>query len=254
MKLLMVYAVWMLIYTPFYLFHFKDSIEVSIITNLLNLFFGFWHLWYVAGLLGGVIILYILKKRLVKDHTILIISLVLFLIGWCIQKIELFYPNSEGLLGSLIRSSYPSRNFIFMGFPFVALGYFISKIDFMPKLKSILSNKKVLLLLFLALFIETTIHFYIIGRRGFDFYLILFFLCPSLILIIQKNSKIIEVKDDFISKLSAAIYFIHPLVLFLIKETFKDLNNNAHYIVIAFFSIIFGSALIYANKRLKIFF
>jgi hypothetical protein len=253
-KLFTFYLVWMIIYAPFYLFYYKDNLLTSVLLNVSNIVFGFWHLWYIIGLIGSVICLYYAKKRNMNDTKLLYLSIILFLIGWLVQKVELFYPNMEGLLGGIIRSSFPSRNFIFMGFPFVTIGYLLSKENFKPKLRKYLANHYVLILLFLLLFFETTIHFFMIGRRGFDFYLSLIVLCPSLILYLLKISKIKTLKDDFISKLSASLYFIHPLVLYLIKEAFPDFMATEQYIIIIFFSIVFGSALIYTNKSLKIFF
>ena len=127
-RLLTFYFIWMLIYSPFYFLHFKDSLNISILMNLTTLLFGFWHLWYIIALIGGVAILYYLKKKNCNDMTLLWIAVVLFIIGWRIQKIELFYPNNEGIIGGIIRSSFPSRNFIFMGFPFVVIGYLISNL------------------------------------------------------------------------------------------------------------------------------
>ncbi|GAA4114371.1 acyltransferase family protein [Aquimarina addita] len=253
-RLFIFYIVWMLIYAPFYLFHFKDSMPVSILMNISSILFGFWHLWYIIALIGGVILLYFLKQKNISDKQLFKIALFLFIIGWLVQKVELFYPDEEGLIGGLIRSSFPSRNFLFMGFPFVAIGYLISKKGFMEGLKKSFSKLYILILCFLFLFSEALLHFYVIGRRGFDFYIILIVLCPALILFLSNKSKIIEVEDDFISKLSAAIYFIHPLVLYMMKDIFLKVQNTERYILIIFFSVVFGSALIYANKRLKIFF
>ncbi len=253
-KLFTYYVVWMLIYSPFYLFGYKNDIITSVILNISNILFGFWHLWYIIALIGGVMCLYYLRKKNFSDNKILLLAVLLFLVGWMIQKVELFYPNGEGLIGLMIRSSFPSRNFLFMGFPFVAIGYLISKEDFLKKLKSNFSNIYILLLLFILLFAETTLHFLMIGRRGFDFYLALIILCPAFIVFLRTKSKTINVEDDFISKLSAAIYFIHPLVLYFTKSAFPDFLSTERYVLILFFSIVFGSALIYANKRLKIFF
>ncbi|WP_430967135.1 acyltransferase family protein [Spongiimicrobium sp. 2-473A-2-J] len=253
-KVFTFYVVWMLIYAPFYLFHYTEDLTKSILTNVSSILFGFWHLWYIVGLIGGASCLYYLKTKGVGDKKLLRIAIFLFGIGWGIQQLELFYPNEEGLLGSIIRSSYPSRNFLFMGLPFIAIGYLISKESFVARIKQKLISIPFLLFLFTLLFSETILHYFLIGRRGFDFYISLILLCPILIMFLEKKSKTVEVKDDFISKLSAAIYFIHPLTLFLIKNTFPDFESTGSYILILFFSMILGTALVYANKRLKIFF
>ena len=253
-KLLTFYLVWMLIYSPYYLFDFMDNMTISILLNATNILFGFWHLWYIIALIGGVFCLYYLVKKKYSNNKILLLAFILFMIGWVIQKVELFYPSVEGLIGSIIRSSFPSRNFLFMGFPFIAIGYLISKNDFINQVKKHFSNIYILLLFFLLLFAETILHYYMIGRRGFDFYFALILVCPALILYIQKKSKVVQVEDDFISKLSAAIYFIHPLILYFVRNTFPDFESTRRYVLIVFFSVLFGSALIYANKKLKIFF
>lgn len=251
-KLGVFYLVWMFIYAPFYLFSFRENLTISVLQNIESIFFGFWHLWYIVGLLGGVTLLYILKKLQFKDKKLLFIAIMLFLTGWIIQKVELFYPNVDDLIGSFIRSSAPSRNFVFMGFPFITFGYLISKGNILKKMK----NKPINLMIIgmVIIFIETISNFYIIGRRGFDFYLGLLLFCPAIVIYINNKYKAVDVKDDFISKLSASIYFIHPLILFWIHESFPDIGGTGQYVLIMFFSIIFGTSLIQTNKSLKIFF
>ncbi|GAL77618.1 acyltransferase family protein [Algibacter lectus] len=127
-KLFKFYLVWMLIYSPpFYLFGFKDTIEKSIVLNIVSVFFGYWHLWYIIGLMGGVWLLYVFKQRKLKDQNIIIIAVLFFLIGWALQQARLFLPEATGNLGSLIRANFYSRNFIFMGFPLITVGYYLKK-------------------------------------------------------------------------------------------------------------------------------
>ncbi|AIM61437.1 hypothetical protein IX49_13240 [Cellulophaga lytica] len=253
-KLGVFYLVWMVIYAPFYLFSFRKNMTISILQNIESIFFGFWHLWYIVGLIGGVSLLYIFKKLQFKDKKLFLMSIILFLTGWIIQKIELFYPNLEGLIGSLIRSNAPSRNFIFMGFPFITFGYLLTKGNVLRKINNKPAAINLMIIGLILIFIETISNFYIIGRRGFDFYLGLLIFCPAIVIYLNNKYKVVNVKDDFISKLSASIYFIHPLILFWVHESFPDMGRTGQYVLIMFFSITLGTSLIQANKSLKIFF
>lgn len=251
-RLFKVYLVWMVIYAPFYLFFFKDTIEKSILINILTLLFGYWHLWYLTGLMGGVYLLYYLKRKRVSIKVIILFSFILFFTGWCMQKIELFFPNEQGVIGSIIRN-IPVRNFVFMGLPFIAIGYAMSNNNFIFTSKKWLKNKYVLIFLFLTLIIESNINYYYVGKTGFDFFLSLFILCPILVQHILNNSKNAEVESDFISKLSSAIYFIHPLIIFLLNDIFVNYSNNKLYILVILFSLLFGTSLINLNKKINIF-
>lgn len=253
-KLLLFYTVWMLIYAPFHLFGFKDTIEKSIFLNIISIVFGYWHLWYLIGLIGGVALLYYFKKKNFSDKKILLISMLFFFIGWLLQQFRLFYPNTPGLLGSLFRANFYYRNFAFLAFPLITAGYLISKEDFMTSFKKKLSNVYTIACLFILLFLEVILHYFMVGRMGFDFYLALFILCPALIIKVLNKSKIVKVESDYISKLSAVIFFIHPLILFSVQNIFPSLNGTQCYVLIIFFSFLLGSALIDSNRKLKIFF
>lgn len=251
-RLFKIYLVWMIIYAPFYLFAFKDSITKSIIINISTLLLGYWHLWYITGLIGGVYLLSFFRRKKMSVNALVSFSFLLFFVGWCMQKIELFFPNEQGIVGSIIRN-VPVRNFIFMGFPFITLGYAISNNNFSNVAKKWLNNKYILVFCFFTLILESYINYIFVGKTGFDFYLALFVLCPLLIQIILNNSKNVKVESDFISKLSSAIYFIHPLIIFLLNDIFRSYSNNKLYVLVIIFSLLFGTSLINLNKKINIF-
>jgi len=234
----------MLIYLPFY---YSELSLSGVIIKLIN---GYYHLWYLPGLLGGMIILFFLKKTGIKNSSIFRLSIILFLIGWLIQKVRLIEPDIPAI--EILSKISVSRNFIFLGFPFISIGYLIKaeKITLQKIIKPQHSWGWVILAISLLL-LESHIG-KIIKPIGTDFYLALFFLCPLLFLMF-KDYPAKTMKSDFYAKLYVAIYFLHPLMIFLSKKIFPEFNNSIHYLMVLILSFAGSIVLIYLNRKIKIF-
>ncbi|NJM14795.1 MAG: acyltransferase family protein [Bacteroidales bacterium] len=112
-RLLLLYAVWMVIYLPFYFDRFKVS----------WLFTGYHHLWYVAALMEAIMLLWLLKKVLKSERSILIIGLALFFTGWAIQMLRIL--DCPVPYANVVYVNSFTRNFLFLSFPYIAIGYFL---------------------------------------------------------------------------------------------------------------------------------
>ena len=238
-----IYIVWMMIYAPFHqniigAIHFPTAIRQTI-TWLL----GWGHLWYVSAMIGGVLFLYILKAFIKKTNILLILALLLFLIGYIIQRLYLFDIN--------IPTSTLCRNFLFIGFPFIFIGYYIRKKHFIDKA---LVNKRTvfyILILFAILLVESFFTYKM--QRNSDFYIVLPILCPLLILFIMKTNTICKLQaHTFISNLSGCIYFIHLLVMYSVISIF-NFAPTKQFILILFFSMLISTGIIKLNQKIRLF-
>jgi surface polysaccharide O-acyltransferase-like enzyme len=118
LRLIIIYAVWTLIYSA--LIHISIKPEEMIFVLLS----GYFHLWYLGALIVAVLMLALfnyMRGSLRQIYTLLIISILLFITGYFLQD----YFRSSSWSHSIRLVFY--RNGLFVGFPFVFLGYFIKE-------------------------------------------------------------------------------------------------------------------------------
>ncbi len=204
-----VYLAWTLIFLPFILFYQERTVFRLVMT----LGFGFFHLWYLAALLGGMVVLY--WARDLRNQTLLILAAGLFLIGGAIQ-----YAENEWLDFGAFRNHYDllvlTRNFLFYGFPYLALGLLIRRTAF---LQSLSAPARVLLMLG-ALFLlvaETWAEMISFPPDGFyDLTVSAFVLTPVLFVLVRDMP--LEIPGFDPRRLSMIIYLSHPLYLIPLRE------------------------------------
>ena len=244
-KILIINIVWMLIYLPF---HIVTPDGFPILIRLFVTFsLGWYHLWYIPALLEGVLLLYVLKRFHIKDEILLFSSLLLYLSGYIIQHPYLFHINIPNV-------SFIWRNFIFIGFPFIFIGYYIRKKMLIEK-KKIRNKTAFIILFFIVLLIES--YFTHTFKTKAEFYLIIPFLCPLLFISIMQIKSpaptIIPVSDNYISKLASFIYFVHILIILFIKQIFTPIDSMILFFPVLFLSMLLSAAVIELNKRIRIF-
>ncbi|MDU1890500.1 MAG: acyltransferase family protein [Dysgonomonas sp.] len=235
--LIIIYLVWSLIY----LSNYATTLTTRVIVE--NLIFGYYHLWYLPSLMLGVLILYLIKRKIKNDSLIVSIAIVLFIAGCLLEvvpTIRIFdtYPNNF-------------RNGLFFGFPFVTIGYYI-------RYKELHKNMKVKLLLpltilgFGILFAES--YYFYLKSYFFNLYIYYLLLCPVLFLLIMKFSvyKKNNVFLSYFGSLSAGIYFIHVFIFdrYIVFPTEYTIVKLPLLLLMA---TLFSIVIIYVNKRIKIF-
>lgn len=232
LHLLLIYLVWSAIYISLYIQQF------DLIALLEYCVFGILHLWYVIALIGGCIIFFILRKIVKNDNILLILSVILLLIGVLL----------ESLRGDHL---FVVRNGLFIGFPFVFLGYYIYTKDLVKKAKDIYLIP-LIVLSFVTLCIESSFA----RPLGFshDLYFSLIIFCPAILLFVFKHShyKKNNTYLTYLGSLASAIYFIHYFVIIKLADI------EMPYMVLRFAIVLLLSAflsvlIIYINKRIKIF-
>lgn len=256
-RLIILYVAWMFIFSGFYIdkiLHINSF--KSLCLTLLLLVLGYYHIWYIAALIYASLLLKLVISANVNKYIILVVSFILFSFVFFVYALPLI--DTSGLSGPMsyfaellfFKRDYLIRNFLFMGFPFLFIGYFIhTNIISLPKKLHI----ALIIILSVLLLTESRLLLYFCNSNGVritnDFRLSLFFLCPLIVLFFVKYPLIKE-SDGFISKLASAIFFIHPLILFIIDSAY---NSYQYYFIILFLSVLLGTILITLNKKFKIF-
>ncbi len=247
-RIIILYLIWMLVYLPFYE-NFSTPFEIKMF--ILTLINGFFHLWYLPAMIGGVLVLVFFHKfHLFGRYTLIITAIILFLTGWGIQlskTLTIMPPNIK----ELISWNFPYRNFLFLGYPFITLGFLIHKNEHM--IISLFNQKswKILIPIFTILLMGEMYLWNKIGLpfEGTDFFITLLFLCPLIFIFAIKDKKMRVGSDK--ANFSSAIYFIHPLCILLLGGyTTTNFKSWDTYILIATFSLIISVALIEINKKL----
>ncbi|MBK9926577.1 MAG: acyltransferase [Anaerolineales bacterium] len=232
------YAFWMAVYSPFYLPALGQT-PTTIIYNLTRYsVFGYYHLWYLCGLLYAVALLFALRNK--SDKTLANTALVLFLVGVVIQY-YIFYTGIK-------LPYFVYRHFLFFAFPMVTAGYLIRK-----GYGSEISDAKVRNLLFagfLLLLIEVCIaYIFRVDASGIDIFLSLLLIGPMLFIVTNKIQK--TVANDHLSKLSSAIYFLHPLSFWVGGTFFHVTTTMMNFLFAIAFCLVVYYPLFLLSKKLK---
>lgn len=226
-KMLKMYILWSIIYLPIKInqisFDFQ-SIQKVIKTYIYDFFLreSFSHLWYLKAAFWGIVITFFLVKKGVKHNVIVLISLGLYCIG-------LFGQSWYGIIASLEQSEPriwyffelyhnifgTTRNGLFEGFLFVSIGMSFALKPKQMKIGVAISGFLISVILLLR---EVVLVFHLQYAYANDMYLFLvpssYFLFYIIICIRMPYGNICY----FLRKLSSLIYFIHPLVLYVISN------------------------------------
>ncbi len=227
-KLIRLYLIWSLLYIPFgiYRLSYTMPLETSLwfpaaILALVN-FGTYFHLWYMAALIGSVFFCYHYLKRF-SLSSLLIISGLLFILGCS----ETYY----GILPQLLKQSvdaymiifFTTRNALFLGFFLFSIGIWIGTYDFN---KTIPHLKQYCLLFFFLFVVES----FFVRSKGwaidYNFYFLLipfsfFWFCLLL------NSNLKEKWDTLaLRQYSVIIYFSHGIFLELVPLILLYFNSD----------------------------
>lgn len=174
-RISILYIFWMVFYSYFW-FSIPEFSFISFAKFLQNIFIGYYHLWYLSGVIGAAIILIILAR--LSSKVIVGFSLITFICGVIIQYLGNYHVFEGSIIDKLFNLHWFHRNMLFLAFPFFSIGYLINK----HSLHSSISVKTSCTLCFLgvlALFGESYINYYQEERDGgFDNLLSLLFVCP----------------------------------------------------------------------------
>ncbi|KMQ69367.1 hypothetical protein ACM39_04595 [Chryseobacterium sp. FH2] len=232
-RIFLLYTIWSAVYIP--LWKEKDS-------YILNIFFGYHHLWYLIGTFFSGIILFSLRK--ISSKILIGIILILFCCGYLLQ----FLGNSHYFKGEIdsTLNLYPTyRNFLFVCFPFLGMGFLIKKhkLDVKQKPSVLFVIASIFLIIFEA-FLNYQV-FNLNKKESIDLLFSLLIACPVLFL----YCKNIPVKTDskILASISTAIYLIHPLLISWIYDSDIKYQDIIFTVVLLAVSLI----LVLINKKVK---
>lgn len=245
-RLLILYLIWMCIYSYFW-FYIPALNADEIIGLILSFLIGYWHLWYVSGLLGAAVVLLVLKGA----GPILLgaAATVAFLTGVAIQYAGNYHIFWGTVYDGIFNYNPSHRNAIFFSFPFFCIGYLINKYSIQRKV----SLDFALLGVFIGmalLVLESYLNFIQPMRVGeFDNFVSLILVCPAIFIVTAKYS--MEGRGDAFASYSAALYFVHVMAIQLII-LFFDYSGSFLTFLVVVISLCFAIVLVAADKKMKV--
>lgn len=232
-RIFLLYAIWSIIYIPFWK---EDKVFI-------NILFGYHHLWYLIGTFFAGIILFALKNK--SPQFILLTILFLFGCGYMIQMLgNLHYFTGE--LDTTLNLFPSYRNFLFVCFPFLGIGFLIKKlnIDVKQKPSLLLVAGSVGLVV-----LEAFLNYKVIGldkKESIDLLISLLIACPIVFL----YCKSIPVKTDskILASISTAIYLVHPLIM---EWIFNLHLPSFEFVIFITVLLIVSLILVLINRKIK---
>lgn len=248
-RVLLLFVVWQIIYLPMY-FPADGLTPRHIAVFISELLFGYHHLWYIAAMATGGIILYYLKDF----KKILFLCVALYLTGWLLQYIRVFL-NADGTMFKIFSQYWIFRNGLFFGFPMMYIGAYIAKNNLVERL-SIKKCAFALILSFIVLSLEIGLtNHYLFTKMSYpiDFIISLLVFCPVVFIILMKNKKVYftHFKSKDLALLVSAVYFVHPYIIYLV-ENYHHFSVAVTYFLTLVLSFL--TAMILFHFRKKLFF
>lgn len=232
-RLVVLYLLWMIIYSPFWF-------DERHLKSLVNLAIGFYALWYFPGVIIAGVMLYLMRG--VRASVLLAVASALYLTGFAIQ----LAGNTHVMTGKLdtLFNWYPFyRNAVFYCFPVLALGYVMKRDGLWSKLRIRKWHAVAVIALVVA---ESLANYAIVGNEPLDLMLVLP-LASVVIFLYVKDQNLHGVGNNA-AMFSVAVFLIHPMWYLL----YSELNVNMPKIVFTLvMTTISAMLLVAANKRLK---
>jgi len=211
-RIISFYLIWMAIYAPIWAPTIRSTVQL---TSLVV--FGWFHLWYLAGLIGAALCLVALRRF--GTAALLTAMVLCFLAGVAVQYAA-FEANQWSLVGRALHWNPSHRNFLLFSFPFFTAGYLIQQHDLGARFGPAISGTLCLAGLAL-LFVEAGGVRALTGGKGdVDNLLSLGLLAPAAFLTATKVP-LERAWGRQASRLANGIYFTHPI--FLVGLGFENL-------------------------------
>ncbi len=242
-RLFVMYLIWSVIYLPF------DWVELGTMTfpKILEryLWIGNGHaLWYLCGSIIGFVIAYALS-RILSPKTVLVIAVIILSIG-CLKST--YAPVLNRFLPIEASDFLGSRNGLFYGFPYYALGMYIAKVKEGTE-KSSVYNLTGFGISFLLLCIESAVM--VVGFKVSS--TILWFSVMPLVYFFFMIVKGTELPVSsgvarYCRKLSTLIYLTHSAYLYILKGLVPDMPGWLLFLAVSAISAAVGMIIILLGK------
>lgn len=241
-KIIKIYIICILIYLPINIYT-KGLNNLNLISILKGIFIDgtFYHLWYFPALILGILITYIILKKLNNKKSFLIF-IILYLIGLFGDSYYGLIKNTifENVYNYIFMISNYTRNGLFYVPIFLYLGYTFNTHNY-----NITKKQNIILLILFSI---------LLGLEGYNLYLLniprhnsmYLTLIPCMILLFSLLIKTNNTQNKNLREISELIYIIHPMSIIFVRGIAKFIkleniminNNFIHYICVVILTLI----------------
>ena len=240
--LLWLYALWMAVYAAYWLPHTHPTLAGAIIRAI----FGYYHLWFLPALaMAGILLM---ALRLCGGRWLAVLAVLAGSLGLAIQLASNL--QLAGLIpGEGLESPYLFRNFAVFGFPFMALGMFLARVE--PRLRPSPQILAAALVSGLALLLaENMLNLWLFGPEvAVELQVSLYLLCPAILLWVRRLGLARDGKP--VAQMATGIYLVHALPL-LWLNAHAGFGDTANVLLAALFSTVAAAVLVVVNRRLPV--
>lgn len=244
-RIAILYCVWMGFYS-LYWFELPDYSLQSWLALMETVIFGYYHLWYVSGMLMGAGLLYCLRHASTACLLVCIVSA--FLLGVFIQYAANYHWFDSVLVNDVFAFTPLHRGPLLLSFPFLGIGFLLHRHRWHERIS--LSFSVVLSILgLIALVAESYGNFVLThGEKGFDNFLTLILVCPAIFLLFMKIN--IQGQGKSIALYSSSIYFVH-LVFLNSLRAHTELSGTNLILATLLLALAASYLLVKLNRRVK---
>lgn len=210
-KLVFLYVFWTLIYSKLWIGNIIYGIEIGAYAlsakyTSIYMILGFYHLWYLSGIIGAALITTAYDKETPEK---LIIALCILLYGFAVYVN--YYLVKTDIMDSNQHTSFIYKNFLFFAFPFFYLGFYINKHNCHDKIKTNMLYSVVIISTITLLFESYNYQSIVSNNEGVDCYLSLLTLSVSLFILALKTKT--KSTNRNITTYASGIYLFHVYIL-----------------------------------------
>lgn len=250
-RLLLRYCIWTILYMPCIIIRWINTGYYSLFAYVdfgISLFIkpSYYHLWYVTCLMIALPISYFIL-RYIGAKFFLIMSIVLYIIGLLPFSYSWLVP---GEFNDILLYADEYKNIfwtVFRALPLSGIGLIPIWIN--------INRKKAMILFIISLALltaESTSLYLFVPQNHLYSYLVftitttLFVFCLLKTVNLKGNNKDVYI---FLRKLSSFIFFIHPMILFVIQLTIGYMNTIVLFIIVLASALLLGTLILKLSKR-----
>lgn len=236
------YLVWTIIYLPLIFRSYQKNGMLNA-AGMLDfaqqfLFSGsFYHLWFLPSLIAAIIFVYFISKK-IDNYKLLIISVVLFIVGTLVDTYSFLSPVFTWKAYKAIFLT--TRNGLFFGIPYVAIGKIIA--DNKCEIK-----RGMMLLSITAVILEGYYLSFVVDKPIVNMSLSSLFFVPTLV-IFALNLPPIKIDGKLLRKASTLIFCAHPISITLVGHFTKGLTGTLMVLMVSVVFSLMGAKL---SERIK---